>query len=162
MTNILLPQADRLEKVLSYVQFLVNKRPMTTKDIAEANNSHIREVHYYLNASKQLGLTAMTEDNKHYLVIDNKIAKKRDKLETFVAEKIKETPLFLHYINAYLFDNKELTCAELAEIARKQGAKQTITTLKRRMVTVRNWSKWVIELDKNKNDYYQMDLLALV
>ena len=142
-TNILVPQANKLDKIMIAIMVLRHS-PINEKDLATGFSMGRRQADYYANAMRFLGLIDSFEYINQVIICLTEKA-----LAVFKKGDIKKALRDWIINNKLLEENKKRLDQEKREIDESreetsEGVKK-VSTYKRRLQSYEAWKKWVNE-----------------
>lgn len=141
--NILVPQANSLDKIMVAIEVMKHS-PINERDLKTGFSMGERQVDYYANAMRFLGLIDSFEYNGKVI-----ICLSEDAIEFFKKGKTDKKLREWIIKNKLLEENKKRLEQEKNEISGKDQStgdeKKKITTYKRRLQSYEAWKKWVNE-----------------
>ncbi len=147
-----LPQADKLDKVLSLAEMLT-QQTMSKEDISEAFGFHLRQSDYYANAAGFLGLARRTDRGLwgSTPLAEEAFSKDFRNRNILLAGLIlsQETVrfVFLELAKHGQMPKNEFILEKFLETGESGGLSGS--TLPRRINTVKGWAKWLSEIATN-------------
>lgn len=156
--NIPFPQADKIDRIFSLLEFLLSKMDYSaqTSEIAEYMGVVERQASYYPSAAEYLGFVKR-EPNITRLSSNGKLLlgkKRRERLLGFAEAIFKHkifNELFIETIKCGCFPDKNQIIAKMEKL-KVLGDNPSSQTLFRRSSTVAAWLRWVFELAED-SDY---------